>query len=240
MTDAPPPEPLTLAALEPYYPNRQALGRHVIAVPSLGCVYIKNAKAGCSTMLLWLDRAHTGEHDFLTNRIHQENRLPKPRDLGWRNVIRMLEGEAFRFTFVRNPLARARSTWYAKMVVQKTVWGPRLQPVLGLPVDPDTALTFEQFVTALEQQDPLTEMDEHWRPQHLNLLHPVVTYDFIGKLESFDADFATLRERAGLPDVPVTIPNSRRSGQPDVYDGRPDLVRRVEAIYATDMELYDY
>jgi len=25
-----------------------------------------------------------------------------------------------------------------------------------------------------------------------------------------------------------------------VYDGRPDLVRRVEAAYATDFELYGY
>jgi hypothetical protein len=230
---------LTLADLEPFYRNRPALGRHVIAVPTLGCVYVKNAKAGCSTMMLWLDRAYTGEHDFLTEHIHREHRLPRPRETGWRTVLRMLDGEAYRFTFVRDPLARARSTWYAKFVLGRSVWGPRLQPLLGLPVDPETPLTFEQFVTAMELQEPL-EMDEHWRPQHLNLMHPVVEYDFVGRLERFDADFATVREQAGLPDVPVTIPNSRKAGQPDPYDGRPDLVRRVQAIYATDLELYGY
>ena len=231
---------LTLADLEPFYKDRPALGRHVIAIPTLGCVYVKNAKAGCSTMMLWLDRAYTGEHDFVTKRIHRENRLPKPKDTGWRNVVRMLDGDAFRFTFVRDPLARAKSTWFAKFVLQKQTWGPRLQPWLETPVDPAIPLTFEQFVTAMEQQDPLTEMDEHWRPQHLNLMHPVVDYDFIGRLERFDADLATVRERAGIPDVPVTIPNAHKTGQPDPYEGRPDLVRRVQAIYAQDLEIYGY
>jgi len=230
---------LRLSDLEPFYKDRPALGRHVIAVPTLGCVYVKNAKAGCSTMMLWLHRAYTGDHAFMTKQIHREHGLPRPRETGWRTIVRMLDGDAFRFTFVRDPLARARSTWYAKFVLQRTVWGPRLQPLLGLPVDPDTPLTFEQFVTALELQEPMA-MDEHWRPQHLNLMHPVVEYDYVGRLERFDDDFAVVRERAGLPDVPVTIPNSRGSGRPDPYDGRPDLVRRVQAVYAKDLELYGY
>lgn len=233
-------EQLALPDLEAFWVTRGALARHVLAVPELGCVYVKNPKAGCSTMTLWLDRAYTGDHDFLPERVHKDNRLPKPRDIGWRKVVRMLDGAAYRFSFVRDPLARARSTWYAKFVLQKREWGPRLQPVLGLDVDPDTPLTFEQFVSALELQDPLSEMDPHWRPQHLNLMHGAVTYDHIGRLERFDADFALIREQAGLPDVPVFIPNSRKSGQPDPYDGRPDLVRRVEAIYARDLELYGY
>ncbi|UMG93057.1 sulfotransferase family protein [Nocardioides sp. TF02-7] len=229
----------TFADLRRYYRSRLAMSRAIVVLPEHGCVYVKNQKAGCSTMTLWLDRVHTGEHDFMTQRVHRDNRLPKPKDVGWPEVVRMLAGGAFRFSFVREPLARARSTWYAKVVRQQH-YRAGLQEVLGLPVDPESPLTFEQFVTAIEQQDPLTEMDPHWRPQHVNLLHPLVDYDHIGRLESFDADLAVIREHAGLPDVPVTIPNSRKDGQPDPYAGRPDLVRRVEALYAQDFELYGY
>jgi hypothetical protein len=33
---------------------------------------------------------------------------------------------------------------------------------------------------------------------------------------------------------------SPRKGADSVYDGRPDLLRRVEQLYAKDMELYGY
>lgn len=233
------PTGLTVPQLLPFFPNRGALGRALICAPAYRVIYVKNPKAGCSTMTLWMDRLHTGDHDRMPARVHQENALPHPRDIGWRRVMRMLEGEAFRFSFVRDPLRRAQSTWYAKFVLQSH-YRAQLQPVLGLPLDPSEPLTFEQYVEAIEQQDPVTEMDPHWRPQYVNLMHPLIDYDHIGRLETFDADLAVIRERAGLPDVPVTVPNSRREGQPDVFAGRPDLVSRVQAIYARDFELFGY
>jgi hypothetical protein len=84
-------------------------------------------------------------------------------------------------------------------------------------------------------------MDAHWRPQHRNLFHPLVTFDRIGRLESFEADFARIQEEAGLPEVPLEQVNANpRSDRRSVYDGRPDLRSRVEQLYAKDMELYGY
>ncbi len=102
-------------------------------------------------------------------------------------------------------------------------------------------ITFEAFLDLIEQQDPLTEMDPHWRPQHVNLLHPLVHFDRIGKLETFAADLELIRQEAGLPPAPLETRNvSRRPREGSVYDGRPDLVRRVQQLYALDFELYGY
>ncbi|TYL51610.1 sulfotransferase family protein [Nocardioides sp. BGMRC 2183] len=226
--------------LTPYFPGKPSLNYHLFPLPSHLLFYVKNPKAGCSTVLVWLDRLHSGEHDFAPANVHTEHRLPRPRDLGWPVVSEMLGGAAYRFSFVRDPLRRFESA-YRDKVVRQPKRRVEIQRTLGLTEDVESEVSFEQFVTAVEQQDPVTEMNPHWRPQHVNLMHPVLHYDRIGRLESFDTDLALIREEAGLPDVPYQVRNiSSRAGEASAYDGRPDLVRRVQTVYAKDFELYGY
>lgn len=214
---------------------------YIRPLPEHNVIYVKNPKAACSTTLSWLDRIHTGEHDAVVRNIHKNNRLPIIRDIGRRQVARMLSGGAYRFSFVRNPLHRFESVYWDKLVHDRG-WRRRNVPIaMGLPTDPDEPVSFEQFLIAVEGQDPASEMNPHWRPQHVNLMHPVVTYDHVGKMENFAADLEHIREEAGLPRVPLQSRNrSTRTSTNSVYDGRPDLVRRVERIFATDLELYGY
>lgn len=222
-----------------YYPHL-SLAYHLHALPEHGLIYVKNPKAACSTVLLWLHRLHTGDHTFSPDNVHVEHQVPRPPDIGWPRVMRMLSGGAFRFTFVRNPLERLESS-YRDKIVNSTGWREKVQATLGVPVDPLTPVGFDDFLTALEQQDPVTEMDPHWRPQHVNLMHPLVEFDHVGHVETFDRDLAVIRREAELPDVPLEVRNvSRRADQTSVYDGHPDRVRRVEALYARDVELYGY
>jgi hypothetical protein len=222
-----------------YFPHRR-LTNYLRPLPEHDVIYVKNPKAACSTILLWLDRIHTGELDHVFTNMHKQHRLPTVAEVGRRRVAQMLSGKAYRFTFVRNPLRRFESSYWDKIVYAGN-WRPKVQATLGLPLDKSASLTFEQFLTAVEQQDPIGEMDPHWRPQNVNLMHPLVTFDRIGRLESFDADLNTIREEAGLPNVPYERRNtSKRPAVDSVYDNRPDLVRRVEKIYADDFELYGY
>lgn len=225
---------ISWAAVRRYFPGMK-IQRYLLPEPEHGLIYVKNPKAGCSTILQWLDRLHTGEHDARLKNVHEHHRLPTIAEVGRRSVMRMLSGSAYRFSFVRNPLRRFESVYWDKMV-HDVGWRRR-----ALKLDPEADVSFEQFLSIVEQQDPLGEMDQHWRPQHINLMHPLVTYDHIGRLENFAADMEHIREAARLPHVPIESRNrSTRVGGDSVYAGRPDLVRRVERLYATDFELYGY
>lgn len=239
------PNPVTWQDLQAYFPGSLRIGTFIRPLPDHNVVYVKNPKAGCSTIMVWLDRIHTGELDREFTNIHRQHRLPSIADVGRNRVLQMVRGEAYRFTFVRHPVRRFESVYADKLAsssVHRTqAFRRRVQRTLEVPEDPQSIPTFEEFLTAVEQQDPVAEMDPHWRPQHINLMHPDVTYDHVGRLESFDADMMKVRDESGLPDVPYRTRNasSGRRGA-SVFDGRPDLVTRVEQLYATDMELYGY
>jgi hypothetical protein len=232
---------VTCEALRAYFPSGRWAGR-VQPLPEWGCVFVKNAKAGTSTVLLWLYRIHTGDHEFSPAGKPFRHELPAPDDVGLARVARMLDGKAFRFTFVREPIRRVESAYLSKVVrARDGLLGRRvrLQETLGLPQDREQVPTFDQFVAALEATEPI-RMDPHWRPQHLNLMHPLVEYDVVGRLENFAADLARVREMAGLPDVAVEVLNTSTRPSDSLFDGRPELLRRVRDVYARDFELYGY
>lgn len=244
-TTQPPPDPqFRWSDLRGYFPQH-GLGRVVVPLPDLGVVYVKNPKAGSSTLLVWLIRQHTGDVDSDIQNPRTGGHLPRIKDAGRDRVLRMLQGDAYRFSFVRDPVRRFESVYRDKLA---PVNSPRtrhyrlqVQHTLGQPANPEAAPSFEEFLTAVEQQDPIGDMDPHWRPQHVNLMHPLVTYDRVGRLESFDTDLARIREEAGLPEVPMERRNHKSGLRPrSPFEGRPDLVSRVEELYATDMELYGY
>lgn len=235
---------LSWPQLQRYFPTGHT-ARYLVPMPEHDLLYVKNPKAGSSSLLVWLIRLHTGDTESEVHNPRQGRQLPNVRDVGRRQVLRMLAGDAYRFSFVRDPVRRFESVYWDKLAPQGARRAGRframVQGTLDLPIDPESTPTFEQFLSAVEQQDPISEMDPHWRPQHVNLMHPVVTYDRVGRLESFERDFAQIREEAGLPDLPSerrNVKSHNRTGS--LYDGRADLVSRVEELYATDMELYGY
>jgi hypothetical protein len=232
---------VTREAIKSYFPNAGAFARRLQPLPDYRCIYVRNAKVATNTTLLWLHRIHTGDHDFTPKKnIHEEHELPRFEDVGWETVLRMLNGDAFRFSFVRHPVRRLESAYLSKVVRHRRYPGRLgLQKVLGLPEGPDHELTFDQFIAALELQDPM-RMDVHWRPQHLNLMYGVLEYDLVGRLENFAEDVARIREATGMPAVPIEAHNVSKRTATNLLDGRPDLLRKVHEIYAFDFELYRY
>jgi len=220
-----------------YFPGSR-LATRIEAIPDLGLVYVRNPKVASTTLLAWLDWMTTGNLREGNYPVRRESTLPQPGDVGWDRVMRMVDGEAFRFSFVRDPVTRFESAYRNK--IQQPKSQPRqVLEILGRPDDATTKVSFEDFLWAVEQQEPLV-MDLHWRPQHLNLMHPVFTFDMLGRLERFDEDIEEIRRRLDLPSPPTRSRNASRAAGPSVYDGRPDLVERVRALYARDCELYGY
>ncbi|HET7193935.1 MAG TPA: sulfotransferase family protein [Nocardioides sp.] len=242
--------PLSRAALQSYWPN-SLVDHRLQPLPEYKCIYVRNAKVATGTTLLWLHRVHTGDHDFTPVRsIHAEQRLPTPEDVGWDNVLDMLDGKAFRFSFVRDPVRRVESAHRNKVLGYPNRGGRAgvrrlrgLVRALGLRDLPAQGLSFDQFVAALEilAAEDEVKMDAHWRPQHLNLMHGLVTYDLVGRLENFDADLAKVREATGMPDVPIEIwKNASTRSSASLFSGRHDLLEKVRRVYARDFELFGY
>jgi sulfotransferase famil protein len=116
--------------------------------------HVRNAKVATGSTLLWLYRLHSGDHGFTpAKRIDLQNKLPRAWDVGWGEVLRMLDGEAFRFSFVRDPVRRVESAYFSKVMKHRRYPGrAALQETLGLPVGRDEQLTFEQFIAAIERK----------------------------------------------------------------------------------------
>ena len=135
------------------------------------------------------------------------------------------------FGFVRDPLDRFVSAWHDK-VVDNNYYAfdepthERMQRV-------------EEFALWTSAQDlaavPGTD-------QHLTLQSRMIDLnrlDFIGRLETFDRDFAEVCERVGAPAVPTAPQNQTAPGGRDqlVSDELRDLVARM---YRRDYQVFGY
>lgn len=225
-------------AMLPYQGTPQDLVAALFPLPEHHVIYVRVPKAACSTLKLWIYRIHVGDPAAMPESIHRSLDVPRPHKIGWDLVARMLSGDAYRFTFVRNPVDRLKSAYWDKIVrpQQNSQWRDEVRAALG--VGDDVEVTADLFLAAMEATDPVM-WNVHWRPQHLLTMHGLVEYDHVGRLETFDTDVATIREAAELPAMPIEVRN--RKGRPeDPLGGRPDLVRRVEALYAADFEAFGY
>jgi|GEM_PF-4377232 len=223
-----------MKALRRYYPPGSVRLKPV-ALPEHRCVYVKNAKAGCSTVLQWLHRIRTGDPEAAPFNVHLDADVTRVGDLGWPAMAERLSSD-FVFTVVRHPLARFESAVRSKVIDESINPARRqIEQSLGLPEAGE--LTLDQVVEALERLDPVM-MNAHWRPQYLNLAHPLVRYDVIGRLETLDRDLESIRDALGLPDMPHEARNASSGGV--LLADRPDLRRRVEVLFEADLDLFGY
>jgi Sulfotransferase family len=141
-------------------------------------------------------------------------------------AVEILRGPDWRrFGFVRNPYARLYSAYRSKIAnlaspyvgVRAAIWrmaGPRQPPAEAPP--------FEAFIRYLAQLPDL-ERDGHWRSQTGALCLDLIDYGFIGRVESLEADLATVLRSRGAPDgsydgLDVVVGASARSPTAAAYD----------------------
>lgn len=228
------------------------LGETIQYVPAYNALYLLNPKAACSSLRLWLLRTQAKNPSWYPepgeNGVHHvptdpAARLPDPQsDLGWHRVYGLLHGDAYVFSFVRHPISRCLSAYYDKIVrVNENPIRGEIQASLGRNVDPDDAVTFDDFLTALEAEAPAAQ-NNHWRPQHINVFHGTAKHALIGKVENFNADFARLCEESGMPRAGIghehkQAPNTLHE---EILGGRSDRLRRIVKLYEADLEIFGY
>lgn len=225
---------------------QDVLGRRRVAHTFLisrrdGYVYVSNPKAACSTIKLYLSRCELRDPTFRPKSIHHRANLPHLRpgqlDRGQREAI--ANGGFFVFSFVRHPIRRVLSA-YADKIRGRAPQKAEILAALGLdPEDRGQPVSFDAFVGVICEQ-PAAELNPHWRPQALNLVPDLLGYDFIGRVERFDEDFAWMRAHLALPDYPVENRN-RKGARIDAESlMTPEIEAKLARLYARDCEAFGY
>jgi hypothetical protein len=152
--------------------------------------------------------------------------------------------ETLCFTFVRNPYARLVSAWSNKIAGKPLSPG---DPYIDLYLDkhpevrqsqPVQSLSFTAFVhfvreTIDERADP------HWDRQVTCTSMPGIKLDLIGRVETFEKDFATVLQHARKSSI--KLPRLNRSGSSNwqrYYSA--ELADIVYRLYEQDFDAFRY
>lgn len=141
------------------------------------------------------------------------------------------------FSVVRNPYTRIVSAYLDKVGPGKDHW-------VWLPfcrkhnIDPESELSFKNFLEILDSDDSKEDMDHHFRPQYLNLFHGIVTPSFIGYVEEMSKVEEFLAAH-GL-EMLNRAPHKTKSGEKKDSLLSPECIDLIESIYSKDFEVYGY
>ena len=211
----------------PYYKYNNILLQPCQAVyffvPKAACSTLKLAcseilGSECDSSLRPEDAVHTIEFPYAT-----------PEEL------RSKYSQYLKFSFVRNPWSRLVSCYRDK------ICGDELPPSYARYGVFVRGMEFEAFVRVVASI-PDAAAEGHFRSQASYLMAPRskrLVVDFVGKTESFDADFAELSQRLGISVQELPRLRARSGGKyRDYYSS--DLRNMVARRYQDDVELFGY
>lgn len=225
--------------------------RQAISSPGGRFFYVKNAKAGCQTISRYLFQLH----GYLSGEPMREMGAQStvfPEGISqWRIYQRILANpNALKFTFVRHPVKRLTSGFINFFVdeTNKTRhwhWDNMLE--LGFRPGGDINRNFDVFLdyVALSLSYNETYCDQHWRPQWFNIGGGSVAFDFVGKLEQFDQDMATLLKLAGAEAYSEILAspkvyNRSSNGEATHVTITKAHLQKIRSLYEIDFEKFDY
>ncbi len=217
--------------------------------------YIENAKVGCSSIkynLMQMEFENSGlrkekykniNPSFLHEPMYGPMLHPfQVKDETIKDIF--LKKNFFIFSFVRNPFSRILSAYLDKIDKNKA---PKIHIVRRMHTSEDLSIdvSFKEFVTLLHKNKKILHIDKHWRPQSANLMLPVIDYDYIGRLENFDEDFAKIKnlidnDTSTCKEIKDYTPHKTSANDKitDYYD--MDTVNMVSEMYADDFKNFGY
>lgn len=197
-------------------------------------VYSRVPKAANSTIVasLYLDAQDGEQVDSVE---HLKKGRIAPAKLSERQVNEIVANFT-KFTFVRNPYMRVLSCYLDKFTRPHMV-GDIARQAMGLPNDAE--VTFSRFLDFISTESG-RQMDAHWARQTEIMAFPVVSYDFIGTVETIDTDLPELLALLKLS-RPVTHFAPHRTKSKEMLDTlSSDDLRRIREIYSPDFDDLGY
>ncbi len=205
--------------------------------------YCEVAKAGCSSVKRFLINAELSRRINFKHFEHLHYRhlspLLKASQVGPLKAF-LKRKDIVKFCFVRHPYDRLLSAYLDK-VVHRSAVTHALRMQVGLSALSDDPIDFATFVEAACATPP-TYQDNHWRLQAAHTAQEHITYDVIGKLETFDEDLRRIADMIGLDMrfYQAERPHARGASDRLAQYYTPALKRRVAQAYAEDFERFGY
>jgi hypothetical protein len=202
----------------------------------LGYIYVEVPKAACSTIKLTLQRIELGDRAYAPANKHARSRSPllSPLSAPKAFLAALSSPGTFRFCFVRDPASRILAAYLEKLAGEDFERAKRLQ-ALGFEDTP----TFRQFLQRLDAGG--AALDIHWMRQ-VDLLQPDrIAYDFIGRFEDFEADFARVLTRIGRDASWASDAREHRTGaSARLSEIGAEERALIAKIYAEDFARFNY
>ena len=174
--------------------------------------------------------------------IHKRKFSPllKPSQVG--NFRNLVDGDIFKFCFSRNPYSRLGSVYLEKICGNKQ---QKRQVLIHLGKDPSDLtqnISFDEFVNAVCEQ-PIANMDPHWRVQYYQTFQHLINYNFIGNIESISSDLHFVLKKINRNyECYLTGERRHSTGSKDhMFDlYSPSLVKMVQNKFSKDFEFFGY
>jgi hypothetical protein len=200
--------------------------------PDLPLIYVGNPKAGCSTIKQSL-KAAQADLFARANRPFRREESPHSDDecLRRKGLAPADCRGRYLFTCVRNPFVRALSAYLDKVEGQDWSKFSELQSMRDV--------SFEAFLRAIDQYPP-SRLDDHFRPQHINLNSANVAYDAVFFLENANAIGSYLAEIVPGFRLDRFSPHARGAAEKMGSYYSPSTIELVRQIYAKDFEAFGY
>ena len=232
------------------YPHQRHF-LQLVNMPVFGApfLYMKNHKAACTTVLAtlmanMLKQQGQGTESIDMGSVHTPPNsllLTGPRGLSLERVMEALaDRQVFRFTIVREPVARTVSS-YADKIVKGGKQKTKLMSYLKRPTDSD--LTVSEFLDILAQDEGARNVDRHWRSQRLEVSYDFINYDFIGDMADLEGALSFIVIKLfgeHLPQMEDTRSSlGHRSKSAELIDNLTGTDKRnIERAFAPDFEMY--
>jgi hypothetical protein len=180
-------------------------------------LWYRNAKVGTRTFFTYLK-----EHDVRAEMLHA-SRTPYPTE-----VFR----DYYKFGFVRHPLDRFISAWQDKVHDRNSLKFD--EPTL------EKMKTIENFAAWVADHDlrDLGSTDRHVVLQ--TRLIDLTEVDFVGRMDTFGEDLATVCRTIGIPVDPPARRNKSTAQGVTRENASPELRRKVEEMYRLDYQVFGY
>lgn len=203
-------------------------------------------KAANSTVKFFLYAGEARGTRYKYESVHDRRSSPlvSPFQLSEKQLIDILEQkDFFKFTFVRNPYSRLLSCYLDRIVPGKST--PYKEFVRYIGKEVGCEVSFGEFIEVICSQSN-KEQNNHWRLQYADAMCDLISYDFVGRQESFSKDmefvWKRIYPRFSVPEFGSRNMSPSKTGSSarisEYWDSK--LYRLVADRYRKDFEFFGY